>query len=68
MKLALHILGKYPCISNMFGEDEVHLFLQLKMVFVRNGTGNVDQNKNKKKMPQKTQTTKIEIHKKQYNL
>lgn len=40
------------------------------MVFVRNGTGNVDQNKNKtKKMPQKTQTTtKIEIHKNQYNL
>lgn len=35
----LSILGKYPCISNVFGEDEVHLRLWFKAVFVRNEIG-----------------------------
>lgn len=38
-KSALNILGKYPCISNMFGEDEIHLCLWFKAVFVRKEIG-----------------------------
>lgn len=38
MKLALHVLGKYPRILNIFGEAKVSLGLRSKMVFVNNET------------------------------
>lgn len=50
MKLALHILGKCPCISSMFG-DEVHFF-EVENSFCKNEKGNIDQKKTKQKQKQ----------------